>query len=161
MFKIGTSTGSTKIKEACASLMILLPPSHLQVGMPLPLPLDPRLFRKGQSLTCLVSKTPGAGGWESRPGREHVPTESSRLSTSPTLTKRKHIHRPPYWSCPLRLPLPELLTFFRVLMPRTSFSPLLVLMGARVFTQHPRMWRNSSENSGVSVQLAGSKTIIA
>lgn len=140
--------------------MISQPLNHLQIDLPLPLTLDPRFFSQ-QSLTCLVSKTLGAGGWESRPGREHVPTESSRLSTSPTLTKRKHTHRPPYRFCPLCLPLPELQTFFRVLTPRRSFSPLSVLMGARVFTGRPRMRRNSSDNLAVGMQRAGNKTVIA
>ena len=93
------------------------------------------------------------GGWGRRLGRRlFFSTEGSDLSTSPTITKPKtlHLHWPFYWFPPHTLPLPELLTLFSVLRSRRSFSPLFVLMGARVFPQHLRIWRKNPGNAARS-----------
>lgn len=88
-------------------------------------------------------------------------------------------HTPPYHPLPtppksftgfptgpaLTSSLPDCLALFSVPVPRRSFSPLFVLMGARVFPQHPQSWRTSSENSARSrhrsVQLTRRHDIMA
>lgn len=72
--KIGPPIGTTEIKEASlcrTGHLCTLPTGHR--GVPSPFPLGPRVFGEGESLTCLVSKTLGAGSWKEDWGETMFP----------------------------------------------------------------------------------------